>query len=197
MPDKVKNFSDIKNKIQQVQQKYEQTSQVELAESDPVEFYNRLLDPQFILDVQTDIADIINNSELIKKYDPLTMACGMMGLLEDTFGAMIADAVYASIMAAMPEITPEELAVKADEQNMIISERILEIRSYIAEQINERQKAQMNKIKADIEAGKEPSVTADKPADDVMAISSILRQAIMIMVSSTREFVERNLITSK
>jgi hypothetical protein len=41
--------------------------------------------------------------------------------------------------------------------------------------------------------GNTPDIVVDKPADDVMAICSIQRQAVGIMLASTRTFVERNI----
>ena len=190
MGDKIANYADIKRRAQQRSQ--QERTQIELAESDPLAYYSRLLDFQYVLGVQSDIAEVINASKLVEKYDPLTIAVGMIGLLEDTFGAMIADAIYSNLMNMNPDTKPEELAGMADEQNKVISGRILDIRSYIADCINTRQSEQEKQMRDDIEAGRETSVIVDRPADDVMAITSILRQGVDIMVSSTRAFVERN-----
>ena len=190
MPNKVANFTDIKKRAQQ--QAQQQQTQIELAETDPLMYYSRLMDFQYVLGVQSEIAEAINKSNLVEKYDPLSLAVGMIGLLEDTFGAMIADAIYSNLIDMNTDAKPDELASMADEQNKLISERILNIRSYIADCINTRHTEQEKQMQDDIKAGKEPSAV-DRPADDVMAIVSILRQGVGIMINSTMAFIERGM----
>jgi len=190
LPNKVANFTDIKKRAQQ--QAQQQQTQIELAETDPLMYYSRLMDFQYVLGVQSEIAEAINKSNLVEKYDPLSLAVGMIGLLEDTFGAMIADAIYSNLIDMNTDAKPDELASMADEQNKLISERILNIRSYIADCINTRHTEQEKQMQDDIKAGKEPSAV-DRPADDVMAIVSILRQGVGIMINSTMAFIERGM----
>ena len=50
MPDKIASFADIKRRAQQ--QAQQERIQIELAESDPLAHYSRLLDFQYVLGVQ-------------------------------------------------------------------------------------------------------------------------------------------------